>query len=492
MKLSWIGILAILIACSATSVAQQIEISPAQKTLTKYDDYEVVGRNSIGTIVHYYSKGNHKLQLFNSKMRPFNEVDLDFDERKYNIEKVLLSPDHILIFYTQDENNHEYLKLKRINYRLNVNSRDGVILDSVRTGIGSDYEGYYVKKSQGENYFVAFTFQEKNDRMIVRYMIMNEQLEIVKRGETWTEDKENMTLESIKVNDHGDLLVAIGHQSHRMGSDDNFALDRYTVYYIESGATSADPVIIEDENYLFKDLLTNWDEANRHAILVGNYQLNKEDEDIGLFYTSVSGNGETLMPYTKIAFEETDFEGRSGYYRKWEANAELLISKRIIPRSDGGFIVLKEGEHHDYQLLANGTIPNTAGYPYYPDYTNYYDENYYYDITAISINPDGSQDWKINLPKIQETENDRGRYSSFMYNGFDNVAKLIFIDDIYGNGSLTEFDFNPKGQWNKRVLLNSYREDLLLVPAKGERLSANEIIIPSEKRSRLRLVKITY
>jgi hypothetical protein len=192
-----------------------------------------------------------------------------------------------------------------------------------------------------------------------------------------------------------------------------------------------------------------------------------------------------------VPFIEDDFTGSNAPFRKWHDNAEIQIPKRIIPRSDGGFIYVTEAEHHDYQLVSN--IPGaTPGYPYYGEYTNYYDENYYYDMIAVSIRPDGSIDWRINMPKIQETDNDRGRHSSFMFYGTNNVIKLLFVDDIYGNGNLTEFNFNPNGQKNKNVILNSYRDDLLLVPEKGKQLSGTELILPSEKKNRLRLVKITY
>ena len=245
-----------------------------------------------------------------------------------------------------------------------------------------------------------------------------------------------------------------------------------------------------EEEYLYKDLLTNWDEDERTALVVGTYRKRKESEDIGVFFNSMRPAGNKMI-YTKVPFIADDFSGSNAPFRRWHDNAEIQIPKRIIPRTDGGFIYVTEAEHHDYQLVS--TIPgSTTGYPYYSEYTNYYDENYYYDLIAVSIEPDGTIDWRINMPKIQETENDRGRYSSFMFGGYSNVVKLIFVDDIYGNGSLIEFNFNPDGQWNRRTLLNSFREDLQLVPAKGKQLSGTEIVIPSEKKNRLRLVKITF
>jgi hypothetical protein len=470
--------------------AQDIEISPPQKTLVKFDDFEIVGRNSIGTVVHYYSKGNnHKLQVFNSKLRPVNEVDLDFDEKKAEIEKVLMNNDHILVFYSTIDDNKEYLKLKKINYRLDVN-RDGTVLDSIMRGAVNSYQGYYIKPSRNDEHYVAFTYDEKNNRMKVHYVLMDKFLKPYKTGEIWTEDKSNMTLESVKVNNSGDLLVVIGHLNKRSTDEEDFSFDKFSIHYLPREDDKTILTEIDEEEYLYKDLLTNWDEELRSALVVGTYRKRKEEEDIGVFFTGIRTEGNKMI-YTKVPFIEEDFAGSNAPFRRWKDNAEIQIPKRIIPRSDGGFIYVTEAEHHDYQLVSS--IPgSTTGYPYYAEYTNYYDENYYYDLIAVSIDPDGQIDWRIHMPKIQETENDRGRYSSFMFGGNNNVVKLLFVDDIYGNGNLTEFNFNPDGQWNKRTLLNSYREDLLLVPGKGKQLSGREVILPSEKKNRLRLVKITF
>ncbi|MEZ5007273.1 MAG: hypothetical protein R2728_01795 [Chitinophagales bacterium] len=468
--------------------AQTVEISPPQKLISKYDDYEVLGTNSIGTIVHYYSKGHNKLQVFNSKLRPFNEVDLEFDERGSQIEKILLTKDLILVFYTVLERNYEYLKVKRINYRLDA-LKEGVLLDSVQRGAINSYEGYFVKPSLNNEHFVAFTYDQKPNRMEVHYVLMDKLLKPLKTGDLYTDDKTNLTLESVKVNNYGDLLVVVGHLNKRTSDEEDFSFKSFTVNYISGDNFETSISNITDETYLYKDLVTNWDESNRNAILVGTYQKIKDREDIGVFYTAVK-NADQIIKYNKVAFKEDDFAGTNSPYRRWNDNAEIQIPKRIIPRSDGGFIYILEAEYHNYQVIT--TAPNTNTYSFYPDYGNYYDENFYYDLMVVSVNPDGSIDWRSNMPKSQETENDLGRYSSYLYHGANNVSKLLFVDDIYGNGNLTEFNFNPNGVWNKQVILNSYRDDLLLVAKKGKQVSGNEVVIPSEKKNRLRLVKITY
>ncbi|MCP4121460.1 MAG: hypothetical protein GY751_06870 [Bacteroidetes bacterium] len=490
MRVIWTVFASLLLSVFVLN-AQVIEFSPPQKTIVKYDDYEIVGRNSIGTIVHYYSKGNnHKLQVFNSKMRPLNEVDLDFEEKRMSIEKILLSGDHILVFYSTIENNYEYLKLKKVNYRLDV-FKDGTLLDSIQRGAVNNYQGFYIKPSLNDQYYIAFTFEEKDKRMQVNYILMDRYQKVLRKDEIWTEDKKNLSLESVKVNNSGDIMIVIGHENKRIADDETFALDQYTVHYIGMDDSVAVKTTFSEEGYLFKDLLTNWDQSNRNAILIGTYQLIKDDEDVGIFYGSINSTGEQIS-YTKIPFKEEDFIGGNSHYRKWDDNAEIQRPKRIIPRTDGGFIYITEAERHEYRLMSTSPGGTNPGYPYTPDYNNYFDENYYYGLMAVSIDPDGMIDWRLDLPKIQVTENDRGRYSSFMFYGNNNVTKLLFVDDIYGNGNLTEYNFNPNGQWNKQVLLNSFRDDLLLVPMKGKQLSGTEIIIPSEKKNRLRLVKINY
>ncbi len=468
--------------------AQTIEISAPQKLLAKYDDYEVLGSNSIGTIIHYYSKGGNKLQVFNSKLRPFNEVDLDFDEKGSTIEKILLTNDLILVFYSVKEKNYEYLKLKRINYRLDTH-KEGIKLDSIKRNALTTHEGYFIKPSYNDKHYVAFTFEDRSNRLAVHYVLLDQSFKVKKVGDVFTDDKTNLTLESVKINNHGDLAIVVGHLNRRATEEEHFSYKTYTVNYIAYEGDGNKVTTITDESYLYKNIVTNWDEVNRNLIIVGTYRKTKDFKDIGVFYTAIK-NDVQVIKYKKQSFKEDDFSGSNSPYRKWEDNADIQIPKRVIPRSDGGFIYILEAEYHNYQIISNTTTSNT--YPNYPEYGNYYDENYFYDLIVASVNPNGEIDWVTKMPKIQETENDLGRFSSYFYFGCNNVSKLLFVDDIYGNGNLTEFNFNPTGNWNKQVLLNSYRDDLLLVSRKGKQTAGNELLIPSEKKNRLRLVKITY
>jgi hypothetical protein len=163
-------------------VAQKIELSPPQKIIGKYDDYEILGTNSIGTIVHYYSKGFHKLQVFNSSLRPFNEIELVLEEKRSTVEKILLSDDLILVFYSVIENNLLYLKVKRINYRLDA-SKEGTLLDSIKHNIADSNQKFFVKPSLNEDYYVAFAFDDKINSMNVHYSLMDKQLKALKQGE---------------------------------------------------------------------------------------------------------------------------------------------------------------------------------------------------------------------------------------------------------------------------------------------------------------------
>ncbi len=482
-------LIAVFFFSFSTVLAQKIEISQPHKIISKYDDYEVLGTNAIGTIVHYFSRGNHKLQVFNSKLRAFNEIELALDEKRADIEKIHLTNDLILVFYTVIENNKTYLKVKRINYRLDGN-REGEVLDSIKNSAVNNNNSFYIKPSLNKKHFVAFTFEDKINSLNVHYLVLDQTLKVKKKGDVLTEDKTNLTLESVKINNSGDLLITVGHLNRRGSSENDFSFAKFSNYFIPDESNSISTTTIEDEDFLFKDLVTNWDEQNRKAVIVGTYQRIKDDKDVGVFYTAIRGDKQTIN-YSKKPFVEDDFVGSNAPYRRWDDNAEIQIPKRIIPRSDGGFVYLLEAEYHEYHLQS-GTS-STSNYPStYPQYDNYYDENYYYDVKAVSINPDGSIDWKINMPKSQETENDLGRYSSYLYFSSNNISKLIFVDDIYGNGNLSEFNFNPNGSWEKKVLLNSYRDDLQIVTRKGIQVSGNEVIVPSEKKNKLRLIKITY
>jgi hypothetical protein len=165
--------------------------------------------------------------------------------------------------------------------------------------------------------------------------------------------------------------------------------------------------------------------------------------------------------------------------------------RRLIPRSDGGFIIVAEGEFKFTRV--DRIQPVTYSYTYMSDpNVRYTDQNHFYDIFIYSINKDGSVDWKVDMPKSQISENDDGYYSSFAFLEANNVLKFFYNEDILSTGNFVEYNVNPLGKTKRVSVFNSEKEDVVLIPQKSKQIDGNSIIIPSEQKRVLQLVKFSY
>ena len=111
---------------------------------------------------------------------------------------------------------------------------------------------------------------------------------------------------------------------------------------------------------------------------------------------------------------------------------------------------------------------------------------------VISIHPDGKTHWKTILHKKQYSQDDDGIYSSFFLFKTPSNLRFLFNDEIRYENTVSEYVLNGVGAYERKSLLSTANLDLRLRFRDAMQVSAQELIVPSERRNRLRLVKLQY
>ncbi len=482
-------VIMILFLCRPT-LGQEIIQSVPQKLSSKYDDYEVLGENDFGIIVHYYAKNSHLLETYNEKLRPKYRAEINLKEKRAYVEQIIPFQKFIGVFYNTISNNHSYLKFRKLNSKLQA-SDNFVLLDSVQINAFDPNINYFVKTSEDKTKILVFNFFHKGNKTTVNYKVFDNDFNLLSKQATVVEGKEDKSLKSMKVSNNGDVITVIGHYDNRRNEEYDYNIFKYTITCLNSRKGNVETFEIQKEDYLFKNLITKIDEENNLVVMIGGYTHKKEATDLGFFSKKISFIS-NLNTNAYIAHKEEDIEGSTSYnFRKWEDKASIIRPKRIIIRSDGGFILVAESEYQYTQLITSPASINDP-FGYSNNYTTYYDKNYFYDIFAYSIDPGNTVDWKVKIPKVQETESDAGKFSSFCFFEANNALKFVFSEDVYVNGNIVEYNLNPKGEYNRNSLFNSQKLDLIPLIREGKQISKNRIVIPSEKRRNLQLVILKY
>lgn len=119
--------------------------------------------------------------------------------------------------------------------------------------------------------------------------------------------------------------------------------------------------------------------------------------------------------------------------------------------------------------------------------------DYYHEsLIAVSFNPDGSKHWEKVMPKKQYSQDDDGVYASYGLLKTPAGLRLIFNDEVKNETTTSEYILTGSGNINRHSLFNTSQQDILLRFRDGLQIASEEVIIPSEYRSHLRLVRVKY
>jgi len=473
------------------SYSQTITKSYPDKVAGRFSDYEIVGKNDLGIIVHFFGNNESELVTYDNQLRIANRKELPFKGRGINLEGFLLQKDKILTFYTTNSETHQYFKLKVIDNKLTI-PNETILLDSMPLANIGNSRAFYVKASPDKSKILLFNIVKSKASFFVRFTILSDSLKILKKNIFTLTEVSNVSLKSIKVSNQGNVVAAIGHETGYDNQDYNF--DKYTIFSYNPSTNTISEQLLVSQDDIFKNIITEVANQNDLVYITACYKSTKDKKSIGLFNQTIDLKTNTVLLSSKMPFDEDILQrSQNNEFKTWQDKASLVRPKRIIPRSDGGAIVITEGEYK-YTRVERLPMTNYGYYNATPATTSarYIEQNHYYDIGVYSVNKDGTLDWQSSLPKVQVSENDEGYYSSFAFFEANNVLKFLFNEDFYNIGNFVEYNINPNGLTKRQSVMNSEKQDLVLVPLKAKQLDGKTIIIPSEQKRNLQLVLFQY
>ncbi|HRH56093.1 MAG TPA: hypothetical protein PLS10_00490 [Chitinophagales bacterium] len=474
------------------SNAQTITKSFPDKVSNRFSDYEIVGKNDLGVVVHYFGANESEIVTYDDRLRIDNRKELPFKGKGVTLENLILLKDKILAFYTTNGDVYQYFKLKILDKKLNIQD-DVIVLDSIPQASIGKGKAFYIKTSPDKTKILTFSMLKTKSSYFVRFAVLSDSIKILNRNLfSVTENGEVSSLKSIKINNQGNVIAIIGAENNT-GNDD-YDYEKYTTLIFNRTTNTISEQVLENQNYVFKNLISEVSTQRDIAYIAASYKSTKNKNDIGIYYQIIDFRTNTVLLNSRMPFtDEILKKSQTNEFKTWQDKATLVKPKRIVPRSDGGFVLVTEGE---YRFTKSERLTtNSLGYfnsaPFMPS-VKYIDLNQYFDIGVFSINIDGSLDWQTNMPKAQISENDDGYYSSFAFFESNNVLKFLYNEDFYKIGNFVEYNVNPNGLTKRVSVMNSEKQELVMVPLKAKQLDGHSIIFPSEQKRNLQFVLFQY
>ncbi|MCB0626438.1 MAG: hypothetical protein KDC43_21590, partial [Saprospiraceae bacterium] len=92
----------------------------------------------------------------------------------------------------------------------------------------------------------------------------------------------------------------------------------------------------------------------------------------------------------------------------------------------------------------------------------------------------------------QYSQDDDAAYSSYFLLKTPYNLRLLFNDEIKYENTVSEYVIQGNGHFDRNAVMSTENQKLRLRFTDAIQVASNALIVPSERRNRLKLVKVTY
>lgn len=454
--------------------AQVVAVSEEMNML-KDVDYDIMGKYGDKVLMARISENEVDVQAFDNNLYNSWTRPLKFDSKKIFINTVLPSDDSFNVFYTDIQKDSIYLFMKQFNSE--ARPVDSVLIKS------------YPREGNPPRFKV--TPSENNKLAAIHHMLPENQLEVL----FFNIEERTMLADHLYdvsefdfrrdfrtmfLSNLGELFIILDNTPNSGRRMDQM------LSVIKSGVNLSIPQVIDFPvvEYTIYNMIYRFDNLNQQVVGVGLFTEKTDIESVGVvrFATSTDFSQRPQLSY--IPYEQQliqDF--KAGRRSRNEALPNLIIQDAIL-RVDGGIILLAE-ERKEYERSLYQGRRDFYSMRFAVDY-------YYEDLVLIAIHPDGSGHWQKLLQKKQYSFDDDALYSSFFVFKNPSSVRLLYNDEIKNENTVSEYILTGGGKHERRSVLSTNRQDLKLQIRNSLQISSGEVIIPSIKRNKLKLVKVSY
>ncbi len=454
--------------------AQELTVSE-EINLNSDIAYEVIGELGNHVLLFRNSKVEFSVQAFNNRMRESWTKDLELDKRLPVVLGIVATQEDFSLVYTYRNKGNTIIKVHRYDPAANL-------IDStelVNLGYLFFTPQYEIIRSEDRTKLLLYYSENQN-------IIRSYAFDLPTQSKLW--EKAITPEDFVYQRDFTQATIDNRGQASFILQRDNFRSRRKQHYYEVHTYSGADEVAAKNISMdkLSYDVFFEPDNRNNQLIAAGLYSEDNIDRAEGFFYLRYQpgATDEPVVAYTP--FDEKFLKSLLGKaFRPGKGLTETDI-RDLVHRRDGGTLLIAERN----RLLQRRTgITNRTFID--PTALNMIDF-YFEEVFVLSIHPTGDLHWETILHKRQYSQDDNGIFSSYFM--FETAGKLRFLfnDEIRNENTVSEYVINGLGEYNRNSMFNTTGLDLRLRFRNATQINSNTLIIPSERKNRLKLVRLTY
>ncbi len=456
--------------------AQTVTMS---ESLVIRDDvsYDIIN-DQRGNVLLFRDKGNKfEVQAFDNLMQMAWDKEIELDKKRPEIIKVAPIGGDFAVIYQFRQKLDLLIKIHRYNPGANL-------VDSLTIkNFGSKFYAPKMEIAISEDKKAALIwFIEQGNQVTALSFHMGRMKLLWEKTFVLDDFLFQRDFTEMLVDNEGNMFMILEKENKRSKNSDPY------FEILKCGTDTGEEIqkiSCPMQGKLIYDTYFSIDYLNNNLIAGGFYSTDNLSKAEGYYYLRIPTDNHNNIMY---AFHPFDDEFVSVVLEKEKAKNKGLPEvsvQELVLRQDGGIILIGELNKAFQRGMAAGGAYSRTGLRPIIDY-------YYDDIFLISIHPNGDVHWKVILHKKQYSQDDEASYSSYFLAKTPAALRVIFNDEIKTENTVSEYVINASGEYDRNAVMNTERKELALRFRDAVQTAANQIVVPSERRNKLKLVRITY
>ena len=437
--------------------------------------YYIIGEQKDNVLLFRDKESEFEVHAYDAGMRMKWNKEIELDRGRPKIFEVISGDGDFDVLYRFRRKRDSYLKIHRYDAAANL-------LDSVTVkNLGSAYftPEYEVRISEDKRKVLLVDYDRisKFNAMVIDLDSMKVMWEKPFLDDDFFPIR---TLDEMLVDNRGNAYIVFDKDNRKISRSEH----RLEVFTAGPDFSDVRKITIPFPEKLIYDAKYIIDNLNKKLVVAGLYSEKNKGRANGHFYLSseIPTGTPFVLEYHPFSKEQASIL----LDKKLQENVGIpqMNVQEIVLRRDGGILMIGE------QVKLNER--NGGGASRVDSYGNYIVDYFYDNIFVASVHPNGAMHWEEILHKRQFSQDDGASYSSYFLMKTPKNLRMIFNDDIRNENLVSEYIIAPSGSKDRNSVFNTERQNLRLRFRDAVQIASNELIVPSERKNRIKLVRVTY
>lgn len=437
------------------------------------DGYGIIGKYNDRVLFFHLDDSKVKIRGLDVNLRKLWDKEVEPDRKNQaRVLEVINGKQDFNVIYQFRRKGHNYLKIHKYDPQVKL------LDSSIIKDWGRDFIAPTLVTQYSEDKKVALVYELLSGDKCKAVAVSLDSLRPIWETEfelkNWDyDDKMNQILVTNKAE-----VYFVSEEDNR---NSNLEKHRYSIRHInEAGKINSFDIFVKDIYGIHVKF--GFNNQNQQLAAAGLYSNKNFSKAVGYFFINIPPQ----YSETKIIYHPFDDEFVTALQGKKVTDNKGLTDLRVqevVFKRDGGVIAIVEQVREVTRQIGNtmsGRLPTRL-------------IDYYYDnVFAISLDLDGTTQWKSIFYKKQMSQDDDARYCSYFLLKTPTALRFLFNDEIERSTTVSEYVLDGKGQSERHTIFNTNGQDVNLRFRDAMQVGAGEVIVPSDDRRRLRLIKIQY